>query len=96
MLPAELIDERMTVIGVSLQNHPHIRLGLPDLFDPPLEDRDNLLARKPLPRPQCRRDQLPAFALIGMNRHLAVVMIKGIEQYQLLLAMGLIIGTVYI
>ena len=96
LLFAKLINSRTTVIGVTPEKDPHLRPGLSDSLDHPLEDGDDLLACRTLSRPKNRCYQLPASPFIDMHRHVAVVIMKGIEESQLLISVGWIIGIIYI
>lgn len=96
LLLAELIHSRTTIIRVTTKKDPHIRPGLPDPFYHPLKDRNDLLTCGTLSRTEYRGYQLPTSPFIDMDRHIAVVVMKSIEEGQLLMAMCGIIGIIYI
>lgn len=77
-------NRRTGVIGISPQKDVHLRPGLSDFFDHPLDDRDNLLACRALSRPQHCCYQFAAFSFIDVDGHIAVVAVIGIEKSQLL------------
>jgi len=90
----EVKDRRTGVVRIPPQKDAHLRPGLPDLFDHPFEDGDDLFARRPLSRPQHSGDQLAASPFIDVDGHIAVVAVIGIEKSQLLVAVGQIIGVI--
>ena len=96
LLFAKLIDCRTTVIRVAPKKDAHLGPGLPDPSYHPLENRDNLLSSRTFSRMEYCCHQLPAFSFIDMDRHEAVVIMKGIEKSQLLMIMSGIIGIIYI
>jgi len=71
---------RTGIIGISPQNNANLRPGLSDFFDHPLEDGNDLLARRPLPRPQDCCYQFATLPLIDVDGHIAVVAVIGIEN----------------
>ena len=91
---AKLDDLGRGVMRIGPQQDPHLGPGAANFPDHPLEDRHDLLAGRPFPRPQNRRHQLPAFALVDVNRQITVLVVEGVEQGHLLMAMSRIFGVV--
>ena len=82
------------VMRIGAKQNPHPGPGLPDFSDHSLKDGHNLRTRRPLPRPQHRRHQLPAFPLVEMDRQITVFIKEGVEESQLLMTMGRVFGIV--
>ena len=92
--PAKGEDFGRGVVGIAPQQDAHFRPSLANLSDDPLEDRDDLLAGRPLSRPQDRGDELSAPALVDVDREITVLVVKGVEQGHLLMSVGRVFGVV--
>jgi len=91
---AKLDDLGRGVIRIGPQQDLDLGPGVPDFPDHPLENRHDLGSRGPFPRPQDRCHQLPALALVDMDRQITVLVVEGVEQGHLLMAMSDVFGVV--
>jgi len=87
---------RTRVIGISTQHEADLRPSLSDSLNHSFEDRDDLPACRALSRPQHGGYQSAALPFIDVDGQIAVVTMIGIEKTQLLMAIGQIIGIIYI
>ena len=86
VLFTEIKNRRTGVVGICPQKDTNLRPGLSDFSNHPLEDGDDLFARRSLSRTQNCCDQFAASPLIDVDGHVAVVAVIGIEKSQLLMA----------
>jgi hypothetical protein len=87
-------NRRTGVIGISPHNDAHLRPGLSDFSNHPLEDGNDLLACRPLSGPQHCGYQFAASPFIDVDGHIAVIPMIGIEKSQLLMAISQIIRVI--